>query len=482
MANDINISGDHQGLQGDEIMVKEVKEKEGEEEKEEEKWKALLLQYWAEQRHRDVWVHPWAVPSLLAIPHSGPPPTIMNHSTSSPTATSTASPSVAVAPSCNPTNITLPSGEEALPSIKRQSSIEEKYSSLSPAPAWRLFKLPHDLLQSLQTAYYSSLGNTTDSHSKKRDPTKVRDEPLISAVFNQLETRTGYAPIPPELLGEIVDVVVRETADWLQVDRVELQVTGAYGLREYRRGAVINWHVDPAEMQPITAIVHVADLGCENDTTKVSTLSTMHSAGDGDGDCGSNKYTGFDTYDGDTSTTTRHCDRSKESKIVTKSLACNWPLHLARLENGIIPLTPEATNMNTDIDDSIGTESHCKTITAAEASPVTSDAGSTTATVAHTNQTTSQLSGASLNSTSTQTCTRSAHHESDPRLAAIERRAGAQLDHIYLAPGEGILIESARMPHARLLPLRGERYANAFVHLAPVGWEQRVRDALDGVD
>jgi len=44
----------------------------------------------------------------------------------------------------------------------------------------------------------------------------------------------------------------------------ELKITGSYGVREYRRGAVINYHTDPAETQPLTAIVHLLD-GMETD-------------------------------------------------------------------------------------------------------------------------------------------------------------------------------------------------------------------------
>jgi hypothetical protein len=45
---------------------------------------------------------------------------------------------------------------------------------------------------------------------------------------------------------------------------------------------------------------------------------------------------------------------------------------------------------------------------------------------------------------------------------------------INLEVGQMLLFQSAKLPHARMIPLEAEWYANAFVHLAPVGWaEQR---------
>lgn len=44
------------------------------------------------------------------------------------------------------------------------------------------------------------------------------------------------------------------------------------------------------------------------------------------------------------------------------------------------------------------------------------------------------------------------------------------LDNIDLEVGQVLLLQSAKLPHARLRPYPGEWYANAFVHFAPRGW------------
>lgn len=45
--------------------------------------------------------------------------------------------------------------------------------------------------------------------------------------------------------------------------------------------------------------------------------------------------------------------------------------------------------------------------------------------------------------------------------------------HIHLRVGQVMLLQSAKLPHARMVPFPGTWYANAFVHFAPVGWADR---------
>ena len=45
-------------------------------------------------------------------------------------------------------------------------------------------------------------------------------------------------------------------SNWLSME--DLVVTGVYGVREYHRGATIDWHTDPIETQPFTAVLHVS--------------------------------------------------------------------------------------------------------------------------------------------------------------------------------------------------------------------------------
>jgi hypothetical protein len=120
-------------------------------------WKSVLLQYWAEQRHRDVWVHSWALPSLLpATPAGGD--------------TNTAETEMAI-------NGDLIIGA----GVNARVEIEGAHSNKQ----WRTFDLPADLLNDLQRNYYAS------KRTRGSD-----NETLISTVFNQLEVRTGYVPLP----------------------------------------------------------------------------------------------------------------------------------------------------------------------------------------------------------------------------------------------------------------------------------------------
>ena len=59
---------------------------------------------------------------------------------------------------------------------------------------------------------------------------------------------------------------LKVVSDWLNIKSEDLEVTGNYGVREYRKGAIINWHTDPMESQPITIIFHLSHaMAIEND-------------------------------------------------------------------------------------------------------------------------------------------------------------------------------------------------------------------------
>jgi SM-20-related protein len=50
---------------------------------------------------------------------------------------------------------------------------------------------------------------------------------------------------------------------------------------------------------------------------------------------------------------------------------------------------------------------------------------------------------------------------------------------IVLEPGEMLLYESARCPHGRVVPLRGDSYCSLFVHYRPVDWDVDHRGLVD---
>jgi hypothetical protein len=188
-------------------------------------------------------------------------------------------------------------------------------------------------------------------------------EPPISLVFNQLQRRTFHVPLPEHLLERLVEEVQHLVADWLGVEAHTLEVTGVYASREYQRDAIVRWHVDPVESQPLTAIIHVA------------AAASLHEAA-----CGNDGA----------------CDETREPDA--------WTLQLP------------------------------KSLTA--------------------------FASYNLSNTRADVVRDSAY---DP----------VHLENIELQAGQVLLLQSAKLPHARLVPLRGGWYANAFVHFAPRGWAEQ---------
>jgi hypothetical protein len=68
-------------------------------------------------------------------------------------------------------------------------------------------------------------------------------------------------------------------------DMGNLELTGQYACREYRTGAVVRWHTDPADSQPLTAIVHIAhqQLHQHRHPSSISSSSSNDSSCDGAG-------------------------------------------------------------------------------------------------------------------------------------------------------------------------------------------------------
>ena len=178
-------------------------------------------------------------------------------------------------------------------------------------------------------------------------------------------------PLSYQLLNTLTEVVHNITAAWMGVHVTELKVTGSYACREYGNGAVIRWHVDPAETQPLTAIIHIADDLPDPTGDVVQTAEEQQACINNEGEFAI------------------PCMPSNSTR---------W--HLSFPSN--------VTSFDCDSQD-------------LNPSNVVSE------------------------------------HDDD-------------LHHIDLQPGQLLLVQSAKLPHARLLPYRGQWYANAFVHLAPIGW------------
>eukprot|EP01040_Poterioochromonas_malhamensis_P010306 gene10306-11208_t len=122
-----------------------------------------------------------------------------------------------------------------------------------PRELYTIIQLPSLFMKDLKEKYLRQR-NTTSLMS-----TSYSEESYISMVFNQYESPTFYAPLDPTDLRYLERLIKNEVSKWLSVPLDELEFTGSYGIREYRKDAVIRWHVDPVETQPITAIIHIAD-------------------------------------------------------------------------------------------------------------------------------------------------------------------------------------------------------------------------------
>lgn len=231
---------------------------------------------------------------------------------------------------------------------------------------YKIFTLPTELTKDLQDFQLSS-------KLPQQGAPKSQPEPPISLVFNQDVSRTNYTPLSPPLLRRLEQAVLQAARDWLPVPhRDQLVVTGAYGIREYQRNAVVRWHVDPVETQPLTAVVHI------------QSSNSGHS-------------------DDWAFTVPRYARLVKDNaSSIGERYDVIWPASalLAAVKGEEYSLSNDNLNHDHAILDDLLTD-------------------------------------------------------------------------IYLKPGEFVLLQSGKLPHARSVPYKGDWYANAFVHLAPRGWDER---------
>ncbi len=274
-------------------------------------FRSLLAKYWEHQRLSQVYVNTWAVPTI---------------------------------PISNPPALTDVQGTALGLDSQVDVDVGGEVHVAHEHDLWKVFDLDSSLAESASTF-----------HLIHRRVTGVSfPEPPISLVFNQFEVPSWYVPLPSHLLDRIIEEVRRAAAVWLNISPEDLFLTGAYGSREYGHGALVRWHVDPVQTQPITAIVHVAE------------------------DCYGTQLQALD-------------ERNASQ--------CNdlWALQVP------------------------------KSISAP-------------------------------------------HNYSDYTSTSIHSPAW---HHVRLRVGEVMLLQSAKLPHARMEPYPGNWYANAFVHFAPVGWDSR---------
>jgi hypothetical protein len=130
-----------------------------------------------------------------------------------------------------------------LPSLPLDSKEESK-----PTALWIMKTLPQDLSARLR-----------DHHIANSEKGYRTNEPPISMVFNQHSSNTRYVPLNDNDMVDLIQIIRQYVLEWLHLEEDELELTGFYGCREYTSQAIIRWHVDPHDSQPVTAIIHIAD-------------------------------------------------------------------------------------------------------------------------------------------------------------------------------------------------------------------------------
>ena len=126
-------------------------------------------------------------------------------------------------------------------------SLKSLFPTVDPGDL--VFQLPDKLYREILNNYLEGRENL------------AKTEPLISTVFNQISAPTYHVPVKHSLLDELSNFVTGIAVNLMSTSPGSLQTTGAYGVREYTRSAIINWHTDPKRTQPITAIIHITNSG-----------------------------------------------------------------------------------------------------------------------------------------------------------------------------------------------------------------------------
>ena len=344
--------------------------------------KAMLLTYWEHQRLSQVPVYTWTVPTI---------PTVSSYTT-----TTTTNSDISYEYYSNDKNINKDSNNDTKDNIN---------DVVSTRALWITKHLTDDFTHRI-----------ADWHRTHRGTDMSHPEPPISLVFNQLEAPTYYTPLSDELHQALVDEVHHMVADWLGVEKEGLEVTGAYSSREYRQGAVVRWHVDPVETQPITAIVHIGS--SSGSRSRRRSCCCIHTT--------TTNYSDSCTVGTSTFTKNHHDYSYSASKEYS-------------IQNSNIATEPQCTAYNYSSNHSKSSRSWLlqvpKSLTQFITYKISSQA---TAHISH-------------NTT---------EHIYDPEM----------LYNINIQPGEVLLLQSSKLPHARLLPLQDEWYTNAFVHFRPKEW------------
>ncbi|KAJ1432795.1 hypothetical protein B484DRAFT_447576 [Ochromonadaceae sp. CCMP2298] len=397
-------------------------------------FREALLHYWRWQRFSQVGVQQWAVPAL-------PLATLEEVETQ-------AEAEIEAEAQGARAGVAAGAGVGAWATNGATNGASKEAIQGSTRNLWTLVDLPPHLTARLQAAHLLARLQSVA-------------EPPISLVFNQLTVSSHYAPLPVHLLAELEGAVRGQMVSWLRrlehagvegdagtgagagagadVDDVgslegdsgNLELTGQYACREYRSGAVVRWHTDPAESQPLTAIVHIAHQLCRGDRGGDRGGDREDETGDESG--GDSAIRCDDSSSNDSSS----CRTSGSSDGSGDACGSNWAITLPSslhsfCAGALCPCagTTEAgvgTGVEGGVEGGVG---------------IGEDVGA------------GEDAGAGA-----------AQGEEAPCPAHTS------LQHIFLRPGQVLLLQSAKLPHAREQPLRGAWYANAFFHYRPAGWQ-----------
>jgi hypothetical protein len=221
------------------------------------------MEYWIRQRQTALWVNSWALPSLLD-PES--------------TTTAVAKKYLDCANSLKNDGYVHKNSAMSISQIEPSSAlidaailgIDGTVDTASPCCesilGWHTFSLPLEFSKHLTNFYVNARRSKNSSSIGFVDS----EERWISTVFNQNEVPTRYFPLLLRDLRRLEQIVLEETVKWVEAtkqsrDVQDWKISSSYGIREYQKGAIIRWHADPEDTQPITAVIHIADSAKNSD-------------------------------------------------------------------------------------------------------------------------------------------------------------------------------------------------------------------------
>eukprot|EP00930_Biecheleria_cincta_P000943 TRINITY_DN102125_c0_g1_i1.p1 TRINITY_DN102125_c0_g1~~TRINITY_DN102125_c0_g1_i1.p1 ORF type:complete len:401 (-),score=63.58 TRINITY_DN102125_c0_g1_i1:118-1299(-) len=97
--------------------------------------------------------------------------------------------------------------------------------------------------------------------SERLQKSHPENHPVIDSALSGCESNTWMLNLSPELKEKIYGAFRPAIASWIGVSPETLEPTAIYGIRLYRNGSLLNWHVDKRDTHAVSAILEIGHLG-----------------------------------------------------------------------------------------------------------------------------------------------------------------------------------------------------------------------------